>query len=108
TKDMIKYKGYKVMPEDVERELYKHPAVLECAVIGVPDPQVGETIKAFIVLRPEYRGKVSEEDIIKWAKENMAGYKWPRKVEFVTQIPRTPVGKLFRRKLRELEAQKAG
>ncbi len=108
TKDMIKYKGYKVMPEDVERELYKHPAVLECAVIGVPDPKVGETIKAFIVLRPEYKGKISEKDIIEWAKETMAGYKWPRMVEFVDYIPRTPVGKLFRRKLREMEAQKAG
>jgi len=108
TKDMIKYKGYKVMPEDVETELYKHPAVLECAVVGVPDPKVGETIKAFIVLKPEYKGKVSEEELISWAKERMAGYKWPRRVEFIDAIPRTPVGKVFRRKLREMEAEKAG
>ncbi|MFB0562469.1 MAG: AMP-binding protein [Candidatus Lokiarchaeia archaeon] len=105
-KDIIKYKGYKVMPDDVEGELLKHPAVLECAVIGVPDPKVGETIKAFIVLKEEYRGQINEQEIVDWAKENLAGYKWPRKVEFISALPRTLVGKLFRRKLREMGAAK--
>ncbi|MHA1262720.1 MAG: AMP-binding enzyme [Candidatus Freyarchaeota archaeon] len=94
------------MPDDVEGELYKHPAILECVVIGVPDPEKGETIKAFVVLRDEYKGKITEQEIIDWAKENLAGYKWPRKVEFIDAIPRTAVGKVFRRKLREMEISK--
>jgi long-chain acyl-CoA synthetase len=101
--DMIKYKGYKVLPDDVENSLYQHPAVLECAVVGVPDPEIGETIKAFIVLRPEFRGKVTEDDIREWARKEMAGYKWPRIVEFMDQLPRTAVGKVLRRTLKERE-----
>lgn len=106
TKEIIKYKGYKVMPEDVESELSKHPAILQCVVIGIPDPKIGETIKAFIVLKDEYKGKIKEQEIIKWAKENMAGYKYPRKVEYLDTIPRTAVGKVFRRKLKEIELNK--
>jgi long-chain acyl-CoA synthetase len=102
--DMIKYKGYKVLPDEVEDSLHKHPAVLECAVIGLPDPQIGETIKAYIVLTEEYKGKISEQDIMDWAKNEMAGYKWPRIVEFIDQVPRTAVGKVFRRALKEMES----
>ena len=102
--DMIKYKGYKVLPDDVEDHLYKHPAILECGVVGIPDPQIGETIKAFIVLHDTYKGKISEQEIIDWAKEEMAGYKWPRKLEFIDQLPRTAVGKVSRRELKEMEA----
>ncbi|MEM3563864.1 MAG: AMP-binding protein [Candidatus Jordarchaeaceae archaeon] len=105
-KDIIKYKGYKVMPDDVESELLNHPAVLQCVVIGVPDPKIGENIKAFIVLKDEYKGKIKEQEIIDWAKEKMAGYKWPRMIEFIDTIPRTAVGKVFRRKLREMELAK--
>jgi long-chain acyl-CoA synthetase len=107
TKDMVKYKGYKVMPREVEEKLFEHPAVLEAGVVGVPDPNIGETIKAFIVLKPEYRdGKITEQDIIEWSKERLAGYKYPRKVEFIRALPRTAVGKIFRRKLREMEVEK--
>ncbi|NVM36155.1 MAG: AMP-binding protein [Candidatus Lokiarchaeota archaeon] len=101
TKDIIKYKGYKVMPKEVEEKLYEHPAVLETGVVSAPDPSIGETIKAYIALKPEYKGKVTEQDIIEWAKENMASYKYPRQIEFVTVLPRTPIGKIFRRILRE-------
>jgi len=104
--DMIKYKGYKVLPDDVEDHLYKHPAILECGVVGIPDPQIGETIKAFVVLHDSYKGNISEQEIIDWAKEEMAGYKWPRKLEFIEQLPRTAVGKLARRELKEMEAAK--
>lgn len=104
--DMIKYKGYKVLPDEVEDSLHKHPAVLECAVIGLPDPQIGETIKAYVVLNVEYKDKISEQDIIDWAKNEMAGYKWPRLVEFIDQVPRTAVGKVFRRALKEMELNK--
>ena len=105
--DMIKYKGYKVLPDEVEDSLHNHPAVLECAVIGLPDPQIGETIKAYIVLREDFKGKISEQDIIDWAKKEMAGYKWPRLVEFIDQVPRTAVGKVFRRALREMESKRS-
>ncbi|MHA1265372.1 MAG: class I adenylate-forming enzyme family protein [Candidatus Helarchaeota archaeon] len=106
SKEMIKYKGYRILPFEVEKTLYEHPAVLECAVIGIPRDDVGETIKAFIKLRPEYKGKITEQEIIDWAKEEMAGYKWPRIVEFVETIPKTAVGKVFRRQLREKELKK--
>jgi long-chain acyl-CoA synthetase len=104
---MIKYKGYKVLPDEVEDHLHKHPAVLECAVIGLPDPQIGETIKAYIVIKEDYKGKISEQDIIDWAKKELAGYKWPRLVEFIDQVPRTAVGKVFRRALKEMELNKS-
>jgi long-chain acyl-CoA synthetase len=103
TKDIIKYKGYKVMPSEVEEKLYEHPAILEAGVVGIPDPDIGETIKAFIVLKKEYRGKVTEDEIVQWSKDKLAGYKYPRKVQFLNSLPRTPVGKIFRRKLREKE-----
>ncbi|MFX1418211.1 MAG: AMP-binding protein [Promethearchaeota archaeon] len=100
-KDMIKYKGYKVMPSEVEEKLYEHPAILEAGVVSAPDPNIGETIKAYVALKPEYQGKVTEQEIIDWSKDKMAAYKYPRQVEFVTILPRTSVGKIFRRKLRE-------
>jgi long-chain acyl-CoA synthetase len=101
TKDVIKYKGYKVMPEEVEQKLFEHPAVLEAAIVSAPNPNTGETIKAYIAIKPEYRGKITEHDIIEWSKEKLAAYKYPRQVEFVNVLPRTAVGKIFRRKLRE-------
>ena len=101
TKDMIKYKGYKVMPKEIEEKLYEHPAILEAGVVSAPDPNIGETIKAYIAIKPEYQGKVTEKEIIEWSKEKMASYKYPRLVEFVKVLPRTAVGKIFRRKLRE-------
>ncbi|NVM30841.1 MAG: AMP-binding protein [Candidatus Helarchaeota archaeon] len=105
TKEMIKYKGYRILPAEIEAGLYEHPAVLEAGVIGVPDELVGEQIKAFIKLRPEYKETTAEE-IIEWAKGKMAGYKWPRQIEFVGSIPKTPVGKIMRRALREKELKK--
>ncbi len=107
TKDMVKYKGYKVMAKEVEEKLMENPAILEAGVIGIPDPNIGETIKAFVVLRKEYKDKdITEQDIIGWAKDKLAGYKYPRHVEFIKALPRTPVGKIFRRKLREMEIEK--
>jgi long-chain acyl-CoA synthetase len=103
-KDIIKYKGYKVMPREVEEKLYEHPAILEVGVVSAPDENIGETIKAYVVLKPEYKdGKITERNIIDWAKERLAGYKYPRQVEFINILPRTAVGKIFRRKLRERE-----
>lgn len=107
TKDIIKYKSYKVMPKDVEMKLMGHPAILEIGVIGVPDPNIGETIKAFVVLKKEYRdGKISERAIIDWSKEKLAAYKYPRHVEFINSLPRTSIGKPDRKKLKEMEQEK--
>ena len=103
TKEMIKYKGYRILPAEVEAGLYEHPAVFECAVIGIPDDTVGERIKAFIKLKPEFKDKINAQEIQEWAKENMAGYKWPREIEFISSIPKTAVGKVMRRSLRDRE-----
>lgn len=105
-KELIKCSGYSVFPTEVEELLHRHPAVMEVAVIGIPDYYRGETIKAFIVLRPKYRGKCQEEEIIAWAKENMATYKRPRLVEFREELPKTSFGKILRRVLKEEEEGK--
>ena len=95
------------MAREVEEKLMEHPAILEVGVVGVPDPNIGETIKAFVVLKEDYREKViTDRDIIEWSKERMAGYKYPRRVEFIKALPRTAVGKIFRRKLQEMETEK--
>jgi len=100
-KQLIKYKGYSVFPADVETLLYGQPAVAEVAVAGIPDPEVGEFIKAWVVLKPEYKGKTTEQDIIEWAKQNLTHYKVPREVEFRDELPKTLVGKVLRRLLQE-------
>ncbi len=98
-KDMIVASGFKVWPRDVEDVLYQHPGVREAAVVGVPDPYRGETVKAFISLKAEFAGVTSEE-IITFARDRMASYKYPRIVEFVSEIPKTASGKFLRRELR--------
>jgi len=100
-RDMIKYKGLAVFAREVEEVLAAHPQVKEAGVIGVPDPDVGEKVKAIVVLETEARGKVSEEDIIKYAAERLAHYKVPKIVEFRGEVPKTDVGKVSRRELRE-------
>ena len=105
-KDLIKYKGHSVYPREIEEVLYEHPAIQECAVIGVPDPIKGEDIKAFIILKKESKGKVTEQDIIDFTKENLAAYKYPREVQFVNSLPKSGVGKILRRTLREKEAKR--
>ena len=106
SKDLIKYKGHSVYPSEVEEVLYQHPAVSQAAVIGVPDPLAGENIKAFVVLKEEFRGKIKEEEIISWVRERLAAYKFPRSVEFRQEIPKSAVGKILRRVLRDEELKK--
>lgn len=105
-RELIKCSGYSVFPAEVESLLYRNPAVAEVAVIGVPDPYRGESPKAFIVLKTEYKGKVKEEEIIEWSKENMAAYKRPRIVEFREELPKSAAGKILRRILTEEEKKK--
>ena len=106
SKELIKCSGYSVFPSEVENLLFKHPAVAEVGVIGVPDPYRGESPKAFIILRQDYRGQVEEKEIIAWCKENMATYKRPRAVEFVNELPKSAAGKLLRRVLMQKEREK--
>jgi long-chain acyl-CoA synthetase len=105
-KDMIKGKGYAVFPAEVEEFLYQNPNIRNVAVIGVPDEKEGEVVKAFVELHPDKKGKVSAEDIRKWAKERMAYYKVPTQIEFRDELPTTMVGKVLRRVLREEERAK--
>ncbi|MBB6450117.1 long-chain acyl-CoA synthetase [Geomicrobium halophilum] len=100
-KEMIKSSGYSVFPEDVEALLIDHKAIAQVAVIGVPDEKKGESVKAFVVLHPQYKGKISETEIVDWAKEKMAAYKYPRYVEFLQSVPATGSGKVLRRLLKE-------
>lgn len=102
-RDMIKYKGLAVFAREVEEVLANHPQVKEAGVIGVPDPEVGERVKAVVVLETEARGKVLEEEIIKYCQEKLAHYKCPRAVEFRGEVPKTDVGKVSRRELRDTE-----
>ena len=100
-RDLIKYKGYSVFAREVEEVLKNHPKIKEAGVVGVRDPKVGENVKAAVVLEADSRGKLSEEDIIGYCKENLAHYKIPKIVEFRGEIPKTDVGKVSRRELRE-------
>jgi long-chain acyl-CoA synthetase len=105
-RDLIKYKGYSVFARHVEEVLYKHPQIKAAGVVGVPDPAVGQQIKAYVVLQSEARGKISEEEIIEFCRQNLAHYKVPKIIEFRGELPKTDVGKISRRELRE-EAEEA-
>lgn len=102
-KDMIKYKGLQVFAREVEEVITSHPQVKEAGVIGVPDPEVGEKVKAIVVLDSEARGEVSEEDIIKYCSGKLASYMVPKIIEFRGEVPKTDIGKVSRRELREEE-----
>ncbi|GAB1385523.1 AMP-binding protein [Melaminivora sp.] len=98
-KEMIKVSGYSVFPEEVEGILIKHPAVAQAAVIGVPDADKGEVVRAFIVKKPGQ--EVDEPALIAWCRENMAAYKAPRELRFIAQLPTTGAGKVLRRLLKD-------
>lgn len=103
-KDMIIASGYNIYPREIEEVLYEHPAVKEVVVAGVPDPYRGETVKAYIVLKEG--ATVTEEELNKFARKNLAAYKVPRKYEFRDELPKTTVGKILRRQLVEEEKRK--
>ncbi|WP_346295586.1 long-chain fatty acid--CoA ligase [Rhodopseudomonas sp. P1] len=97
-KDMILVSGFNVYPNEVEEVVASHPGVLECAVIGVPDSRTGEAVKAFVVKKDP---DVTAEDIIKFCHNELTNYKVPRQIEFRTTLPKTNVGKILRRELRD-------
>ena len=104
TDDVIKSSGYRIGPFEVESALLTHPAVLECAITGVPDEIRGQVVKATIVLTKEYKGK-GDADLIKniqdYVKKTTAPYKYPRIIEFVDEMPKTISGKIKRSELRD-------
>lgn len=104
-KDMIIAGGFNIYPREVEDVLFEHPAVKEAAVVGVPDPYRGETVKAFIVLKDGQH--VTEKELDEFCRKNLAAYKVPRIYEFRTELPKTMVGKVLRRQLQEEERAKA-
>jgi long-chain acyl-CoA synthetase len=98
---MIIAGGYNIYPREVEEVLFEHPKVLEAVVTGIPDPYRGETVKAFVVLK---QGETAtEEELIQYCRGKLAAYKVPRQVEFRDSLPKTIVGKVLRRYLREEE-----
>jgi long-chain acyl-CoA synthetase len=98
-KDMIVASGFKVWPREVEDTLLRHPAVREAAVIGVPDEYRGETVWAYVSLRPA--ATATPDELIAFCRRELAAYKYPRRVEVLDELPKTPTGKLLRRQLRE-------
>jgi len=102
-KRMINAAGLKVWPAEVEAAMYKHPAIKECCIIASPDERKGETVKMVAVLKDDFRGKVTGEEILSWSRSQMAVYKAPRLIEFTDALPRTASGKLMWRALQERE-----
>jgi long-chain acyl-CoA synthetase len=105
TTDIIKYKGYRVSASEVEATLQDHPAVVGACVVGIPDAEVGERIKAIVVLQEEAKG-VSGTDLRSFCRGRLAPYKVPRYVEFRDMLPKSKVGKLLRREIRDEERRK--
>jgi fatty-acyl-CoA synthase len=105
-KRMVNASGFKVWPAEVESMLHEHPAIAEACVIAAFDPYRGETVKAVVVLRDAHAGRVGEADVIAWARNRMAAYKYPRIVEFVAELPKSATGKIAWRQLQEAERAK--
>jgi long-chain acyl-CoA synthetase len=103
--DMIKHKGYRIAAAEIERVLQEHTAVLSSCVVGVPDEKLGERIKAFVVLKTDVRG-VSSFELTKWCRDRLAPYKVPHYIEFRDMLPKSKVGKMLRREIREEERRK--
>jgi len=97
-KDMVLVSGFNVYPNEVEDVVARMPGVLECAVVGVPDEKTGEAVKLVIVKRDP---ALTEEQVRQYCHDNLTGYKRPRVIEFRTDLPKTPVGKILRRELRD-------
>ena len=104
-KEMLKVSGFSVSPAEVERELFAHPAVADCAVYGVPDERTGERPAAAVTLAQGQQ--VTEQELLDWVEPRLAAYKHPSSIVFVPEIPRTQSGKVLRRALRERDPRAA-
>jgi long-chain acyl-CoA synthetase len=106
TVDTIKHKGYKVSASEIEAVLQEHPAVIGSCVVGTPDEKVGERIKAYVVLKQDIKG-ITGYDLIKWCRKQLVSYKVPQYIEFRDMLPKSKVGKLLRREIRDEEKRRA-
>ena len=105
TVDTIKHKGYRVSASEIESTLQEHPAVIGACVIGIPDEKVGERIKAYVVLKEDIKG-ITGYELIKWCRESLVAYKIPQYIEFRDMLPKSKVGKLLRREIRDEEQRR--
>jgi len=103
-KDMIVAGGYNIYPKDIDEVLFQHGKIMEACAVGVPDAYRGETVKAFVVLKEGER--MTEEEVVDYCREHLAAYKVPKFVEFISELPKSAVGKILRRKLRDMNATK--
>jgi long-chain acyl-CoA synthetase len=103
-KDMIIAGGYNIYPVELDNVLFGHPKILEACTIGIPDPYRGETVKAFIVAKQGEQ--LTENEVMDYCKKNLAAYKIPKQIEFVNELPKSTVGKILRRELRDMELAK--
>ena len=106
TVDTIKHKGYRISASEVEAVLQEHPAVIGACVVGIPDEKVGERIKAYVVLKEDIKG-ITGYDLIKWCRKQLVSYKVPQYIEFRDMLPKSKVGKLLRREIRDEEKRRA-
>jgi len=104
-KDMIIAGGYNIYPRDIDEVLFEHPKIEEACAVGIPDSYRGETVKVFIV--PREGETLTEEEVIVFCKKKLAAYKVPKMVEFMDELPKSTVGKVLRRELREMEIERA-
>jgi long-chain acyl-CoA synthetase len=103
--DIIKFKAFRVSASEIEAVLQDHPTVIGACVVGIPDPKVGERIKAMVVLKEDARG-VDSSELLKWCRDRLAPYKIPQYIEFRDMLPKSKVGKLLRREIREEERRR--
>ena len=106
TVDTIKHKGYRVSASEIEAVLQEHPAVVGSCVVGIPDEKVGERIKAYVVLKEDIKG-ITGYDLIKWCRQSLVSYKIPQYIEFRDMLPKSKVGKLLRREIRDEEKRRS-
>ena len=106
TMDTIKHKGYRVSASEIEAVLQEHPAVVSTCVVGIPDEKVGERIKAYVVLKADIKG-ITGYDLIKWCRKSLVSYKVPQYIEFRDMLPKSKVGKLLRREIRDEEKRRS-
>jgi acyl-CoA synthetase (AMP-forming)/AMP-acid ligase II len=105
-KDIIISGGENVASREVEEVLYQHPAVQEASVIGVPDEEWGESVKAVVVLKPDFKETVGEADLIEFCKTKLAGYKKPRSIDFIGELPKNAAGKIDKAQLKRFYKEK--
>jgi long-chain acyl-CoA synthetase len=103
-KDMIIAGGYNIYPREIDEVLFEIPKIQEACAVGIPDPYRGETVKAFVVVKPGET--LTEEDITRYCKEKLAVYKVPKSIEFMEELPKSAIGKVLRRELRDMEIKK--